>query len=299
MLVLNAPETAARLPYPKLTESIRFVLKDKIAGKTVAPERSRLELPGGVLLLMPASDGWLAATKLVSVHAENPGLGLPSIQGEVIVMRADTGERLMLLDGVTVTARRTAAVSLLAALTLAPNPSGSLLIVGAGTQGASHLEAFVEGLGVREVFIYSRTLEHARKLAQHGQNLGVMAHAVKNVSDALERCSLVVTATNARAPVITDTVRDDAFVAAVGAFRTDMIELPTSLVQRSRLYVDTLEGARLEAGDYVQAGVDWNTVTPLESVLDAPKPSSGPIIFKSVGYALWDLAAARCAAAQS
>jgi ornithine cyclodeaminase len=71
------------------------------------------------------------------------------------------------------------------------------------------------------------------------------------------------------------------------------------LVQRSRLYVDTLEGARLEAGDYVQAGVDWNTVTPLESVLDAPKPSSGPIIFKSVGYALWDLAAARCAAAQS
>ncbi len=298
MLVLNAAETAARLPYPKLTESIRFVLKDKIAGKTVAPERGRLELPGGVLLLMPASDGQLAVTKLVSVHAENPGLGLPSIQGEVIVMRADTGERLMLLDGVTVTARRTAAVSLLAALTLAPNPSGSLLIVGAGTQGKSHLEAFVEGLGVREVFIYSRTPEHAHQLAQHGQHLGAMARAVRDVSDALERCSLVVTATDARAPVITDTVRDDAFVAAVGAFRTDMIELPVSLVQRSRLYVDTLEGARLEAGDYLQAGVDWNTVTPLESVLDAPKPSSGPIIFKSVGYALWDLAAARCAASQ-
>lgn len=295
MRVFGAEETAARLPYSRLTEAIRAVLKDKINGKTVAPERSRLELPGGVLLLMPATDGTIAVTKLVSVHAGNAALNLPSIQGEVIVLRANTGERLMLLDGVTVTARRTAAVSLLAALTLAPNPSGSLLIVGAGAQARSHLEAFVSGLGVREVFVHSRTLAHAQELAQAGSSLGVKAKAVKNVQDALERCSLIVTATDARAPVIGNAVRDDAFIAAVGAFRPDMIELPGELVQRAKLYVDTLEGARHEAGDYVQTGVDWNTVTPLEAVLDAPKPASGPIVFKSVGYALWDLAAAKCA----
>jgi ornithine cyclodeaminase len=295
MLVLNASETAARLPYPKLVSSIRAVLLEKKAGRTIAPERSRLELPGGVLLLMPATDGEMAVTKLVSVHGDNAAHDLPSIQGEVIVMRADTGERLMLLDGVTVTARRTAAVSLLAAQLLAPNTSGPLLIVGAGTQGKSHLEAFTEGLGVHEVFVHSRSPASAARLIRHARHLGLEAHHAEDMQVALERCALIVTATNATAPVIPNTVRDDVFIAAVGAFRPDMIELPNDLVRRSRLFADTLEGARHEAGDYVQAGVDWDTVTPLEDALEMPRASSGPVIFKSIGYALWDLAAARCA----
>jgi 1-piperideine-2-carboxylate/1-pyrroline-2-carboxylate reductase [NAD(P)H] len=300
MLVLNETETARRLPYPKLTDSIRAVLLEKKAGRTVAPERSRLELPGGVLLLMPATDGRVAVTKLVSVHGDNAAHGLPSIQGEVIVMRADTGERLMMLDGATVTARRTAAVSLLAAQRLAPNPSasgrhGPLLIVGAGTQGKSHLEAFTEGLGVREVFIHSRNPASAARLVRHARHLGFEAHLVEDMRAALAACPLIVTATNATAPVIPNTVRDDVFIAAVGAFRLDMIELPNDLVRRSRLFVDTLEGARHEAGDYAQAGVDWETVTPLEEALEMPGIPSGPIVFKSIGHALWDLAAARCA----
>ena len=69
---------------------------------------------------MPAADAGVAVTKLVTVHAGNAARGLPTIQGEVIVMRAETGERLGVLDGAAVTARRTAALSLLAANSLAP-----------------------------------------------------------------------------------------------------------------------------------------------------------------------------------
>src|SRR5207253_2574087 len=132
--------TRARLSYSTLAEEIRAVLLDKRAGKTYAPARMPVPLPdGGALLLMPATDGQLAIIKLVTVHPANAERGLPVVQAEVLVMDAATGRRLLMLEGGTVTARRTAALSLLAARLLAPDPSGPLLIIGAGTQGRAHL----------------------------------------------------------------------------------------------------------------------------------------------------------------
>ena len=74
-----------------------------------------------------------------------------------------------------------------------------------------------------------------------------------------------------------------------------MAEVAPELVRQARLYVDTLEGARAEAGDLLQAGADWNLVQPLEAALQQPRPASSTVLFKSVGHALWDLAAARLA----
>ncbi len=109
----------------------------------------------------------------------------------------------------------------------------------------------------------------------------------------LPYAALIVTATSSATPVIDDAVFPPTFIAAVGAYRPDMSELPPSLVQRARLFVDTLDGARDEAGDLLQAGVDWSTVTPLAAELE--RPDRGPVVFKSVGHALWDLAAALAA----
>jgi 1-piperideine-2-carboxylate/1-pyrroline-2-carboxylate reductase [NAD(P)H] len=148
MRILDANETAARLPYPALADAIGAVLLQHQRDEARAPERTVLDLPdGGKLLVMPAADGEIAITKLVTVHPGNAGLGLPTIQGEVVVMDAANGKRLGLLEGATVTGRRTAALSLLAARRLAPVPEGPLLIVGAGVQGRAHLEAFRDGLG--------------------------------------------------------------------------------------------------------------------------------------------------------
>ncbi len=296
MKVLNAQETAALLPYPALAEQLRAVLVDKRAGRASAPSRLHVPLAGGgVLLLMPAADDELTITKLVTVHAHNAAQGLPSVQAEVIVFDTRTGERLLWLDGVTVTARRTAALSLLAAQTLAPNPAGPLLIVGAGTQGRTHLEAMPQGLGVPQVYIASRDLSHAEELATYARSLGVDAQAISRPADVLARTPLIVTATTSSTPVLPAEVRADAFIAAVGAFQPDRAELPSDLVQAAHLFVDTLEGARAEAGDLILAGVDWGRVTPLEEAIALPRPIDGPVIFKSVGHALWDLAAARLA----
>jgi 1-piperideine-2-carboxylate/1-pyrroline-2-carboxylate reductase [NAD(P)H] len=297
---LGAEETAAHLPYVDLAESIREMALKRTSDKVQAPARMALPLPeGGVLLAMPASDEHIAITKLVTVHPENAGHSLPTIQGEVVVMEAATGRRLGLLDGSVVTARRTAALSLLAARELAPRPNGPLLIVGAGTQGRSHLEAFREGLGTSRVFVTSRTTERAASLADYAENLGMEARAVEDPEAALDEASLVVTATTSREPVLPEAVPEGVFVAAVGSFEPEAAELPPALISRSTIVVDTLEGAREEAGDLIQAerigALSWENVVPLEEALRAPERPEGTVVFKSVGHALWDLAAARTA----
>jgi ornithine cyclodeaminase len=125
--------------------------------------------------------------------------------------------------------------------------------------------------------------------------------AVSTLADpapAIPTATLIVTATTSTEPVLPDSgraVREDAFVAAVGAFTPDMAELPGSLINRSRVYVDTLDGTRAGAGDLLRAGIDWSVVVEMQDALNLPSLPSGPVIFKSVGHALWDLAAARLA----
>lgn len=300
MEILDAAQTADRLPYNALAVSIREVVLKRGSGEVRAPGRVSLPLPeGGTLLVMPAADAELAITKLVTIHPENAGRGLPTIQGEVVVMEAATGRRLGILEGATVTARRTAALSLLAAETLAPRPEGPLLIVGAGTQGRSHLEAFREGLGVAEVYITSRTAASAEGLAARARELGMEATVVDGPEEVLDRVSLVVTATTSREPVLPPEIPAGVFVAAVGAFKPEMAELPPALISEAAVVVDTPEGAREEAGDLIQAhgagAFRWEDAIPLEDALRSRSPAKGPIVFKSVGHALWDLAAARAA----
>ena len=190
---------------------------------------------------------------------------------------------------------------MLAARELAPHPDGPLLVVGAGTQGRSHLEAFREGFGVSEVFIYSRTTESSAALAEHAVGLGMDAVVVPRPEDALVAVTLLVTATTSREPVLPEGVRGDAFVAAGGSFEPEAAELPPAMISRSTVVVDTTEGAREEAGDLIQAeeagAFSWRNATQLEDALRASERLEGPVVFKSVGHALWDLAAARTAVA--
>ncbi len=305
---LDAASTAARLPYPELAQAIVGMLAELRDGTAMAPPRIALPVGDaqggeGTLLVMPARNRSLVMTKNITVHPGNPRRGLPNILGEVVVADAHTGERIAMLDGPTVTGRRTAAVSLLAAQCFAARKDGELLVVGAGVQALTHLEAFVTGLGVRKVWLQSRTRDKAEALAAHARTLGVEAQVAESVAAVLPRVSMVVTVTSSRSPVLPDLDsglwRDDHFIAAVGAFRPDMCELPPALCHAAadsgRLLADTLFGIEEEAGDLLQAGIDWGDVQPFETAIlqaDAIRARAGsPLVFKSVGYALWDLAA--------
>ena len=300
MPMLFSPEaTAAALPYPELADAIAALLRDPTVR---VPARTVMPLPaGGSLFVMPACDQRVAITKLISFVADNGARQLPAIQGDIVVFDALDGRRLALLDGPTVTARRTAAVSLLAARTLAPRPDGPLLIVGAGVQGRAHLEAFAQGLGVREALIASRSRASADALVAHAQSLGLRARRVDGADAALADCPLVVSCTSAQAVALRGTPRDDAFVAAVGAFTPRMVEwapeVCRELAARGTLVVDTRD-ADHEAGDLMQAGIDVGELPTLAEALDTARPR-GPVFFKSCGWAGWDLAAARLVVSQA
>ncbi len=299
---LTPEQTALALPYTELADSIIELLQDSTV--SVPPRIVQPLASGGSLFVMPASDQRVGITKLITFVARNPEQGLPAIQGDVVVFDAHNGRRLHILHGPTVTARRTAAVSLLAAKKLAPSLKGKLLIVGAGVQGQSHLEAFIEGLGVSQVLIASRSEASASALVAHAKKLGVDAQYCKNPDDALTECPLVITCTSAQEIAMHGVPRDDAFVCAVGAFTPRMIEWAPEVCLHMSLHgsivVDTRD-ADHEAGDLLQAGLDVSEFASLSDVVNNSKKwfsqsnRKGPVFFKSCGWAGWDLAAARCA----
>jgi ornithine cyclodeaminase len=294
--LLDARQTASALPYPALAREIETLLRDP--GVVVPPRSVQALASGGSLFVMPAADARVAITKLITFIPDNAPRGLPAIQGDVVVFDAVTGQRTALLDGPTVTARRTAAVSLLAARLLAPRTDGPLLIVGAGVQGRSHLEAFHQGLGVQEVWVASRSAASADALVQHALGLGLRAHRVVDADAALADCPLVVSCTSAQSVALRAKPRTDAFVAAVGAFTPRMVEWAPEVCRwvaaEGLLVVDTRD-ADHEAGDLLQAGIDMPALATLADVVRDPAAHrrNGPVFFKSCGWAGWDLAAAR------
>lgn len=300
--VFDAAATADASPYPALVDALRAVLCDTAMS---VPPRLIQSLPGGgSLFIMPAADARIAIVKMITFTPANAQYGAPAIQGDVVVFDIATGKRIAIIDGPTVTARRTAAVSLLAAQRLARNVEGPLLIVGAGVQGRAHLDAFHAGLPLREVWIASRSVASADALVHYARSLGLQARRAVDPNAALAHCPLVVTTTPAQEVVMHAMPRADAFIAAVGAFTPRMVEWDAAVCRQlataGTLVVDT-RNADHEAGDLLQAGIDVGALPTLADVIDdmqwrghGRRRATGPVFFKSCGWAGWDLAAVRC-----
>lgn len=296
MQILDARATALALPYDRLVTAIAEAALQFAKGGILAPERLVVPTGNGVLLCMPAIGPRLGVTKLITVHNENPSLGFPAIQGEVIVFDVASGQRLMMLDGPTVTARRTAAVTMLGIERLLPRRARSVLLIGTGTQAAAHAEALVEFLRVREIFVASRQQEHAADFCANLQRRHPEANfQPAEIADASQAVDVVIALTTSQTPVLPENLPDTTLAVGVGAFKPTMSELPPGLLQRRSIVVDHLAGARHEAGDLLQANIDWNAVRDLGSLLDDRSPIQSPGVLKTVGHAAWDLAAAQVA----
>lgn len=319
MQILDHSATEAALPWSGMLEALEEVLLAQSRGITQCPIRTRVDLAGeprGLLLTMPAADEQLAVVKTVTVHLGNrkptdqsttpAAPGLPAVQAAVLVMDAGTGERLAMLDGEVVTLRRTAALSALAvklARTQGTGTEGPLHIIGSGAQARAHLQAFAALLDLKSCTIQTRNVHSGEELLALAQSLGIQARLDGSLQ-AVSQASVIVAATSSATPVLHAPIRNDSMICAIGAFTSTMAEVDAQLVRSCHIIVDTLEGCKAEAGDLLQAQIDWEQVLPLHQVLthtQTPGAASGillkphlPWLFKSVGSALWDLAAAHC-----
>lgn len=275
LVVCDATRTAQLLDFSLLMESVAQAAAEVEAGTLRSPPRMVVPLGfGGVLLSMPATAADIAVHKLVNVQRANAQHGLPTIHGIVTACDTATGRPLCLLDGPEVTGRRTAAVTLLAVRALLGRAPQHVLLIGAGAQSRHHQQA------LQAVFPQARVQVRGRE---------AVGAPVPDDVDA------VITLTTSTEPVYDEAARAGRIVIGVGAFKPEMAEIGKRTLDGSELYADDPLGARHEAGDLLRAGVDWSRVKSLATLLREPPDRSRPAVFKSVGTAAWDLAAARTA----
>lgn len=286
-------QTAALLDFAELVDAVATAAQELEAGVIRSPERLVVPLgAGAVMLSMPAAAEDIAIHKLVNVHADNKHLGLPAIHGAVTVCDTATGQLRCLLDGPEVTGRRTAAVSLLAIRQLLPQAPRHILLVGTGTQARYHVQALHALYPQAQVWVQARTHDAAARFCEA---LGALHGGLRPRTADAPAFDVVITLTTSREPVYDEAPRPGCLVIGVGAFRPEMAEIGATTLAGSDLYADDPPGARHEAGDLLRAGVDWSRVVSLGALLRMPADGTRPAVFKSVGTAAWDLAAARVA----
>jgi len=297
--MFDAAATARLTPYAALVDALKRTSIDYAQRRIASPERLGVPLNGGgILLSMPASASDLAIHKLVNVCPDNGLRGLPTIHGQVMAFDADTGETLFILDGPTVTGRRTAAMSMLGVRTFAAAAPREFLLIGTGTQALNHLEAIGDLYPQARVWVKGSAPARAEAFCAAHRGKAFELRPLTQPDAALpDSIDTVIALTTSRQAVYDEAARAGRLVIGVGAFTPEMVEIGARTLAGSALFVDDMAGAKHEAGDFIQAGVDWSGVRGIASVLDnaAWAPSQTPVVFKSVGCAAWDLAACRVA----
>ncbi|AQS88443.1 ornithine cyclodeaminase [Neoasaia chiangmaiensis NBRC 101099] len=294
MHTLNAQETGQALPFQPLIDTLRAAIAEYARGDIVCPER--LVVPtrdrAGTVLSMVACGDDLLAHKLLTIFPGNQTM--PTLQGQVTALDAACGRFLFALDGITVTERRTAAISMLGLSCFRPPALEHVLLIGTGAQARVHLEALNALYPGLTVSIRGRRPEAvARLMASSFPHLRLQSEDTQT-PDA--HYDVVLTVTSSRDVLYDRKPAPDTLVIGVGAFRPEMIEIGPGIVHGSLCVVDDPIGAPTEAGDIIQAGKEWSGVRSLASCLNTPPADGRPIFFKSVGCAAWDLAACRLAA---
>jgi ornithine cyclodeaminase/alanine dehydrogenase-like protein (mu-crystallin family) len=306
MRVVSAAEIDRALTFPALVDG----LADAFRSDVVVPVRHHHDIEradtGGTLLLMPAwtgadDTGRYLGVKIVSVFPENGVRGLPSVIGTYLLMDGDTGAPLASLDGTRLTLWRTAAASALAARHLAREDARRMVMVGAGALAPFLIRAHMRQRPIREVTVWSRRPETAQCLAETLAAAGLPVSAAKDLETAVCEADLISCATLATAPLVWGAwLKAGAHLDLVGAFKPGMREADDEALQRATVYVDT-PAARTEGGDVsmaLQSGaireahVRGDLSDLCGGVAKGRESADEITVFKSVGTALEDLAAA-------
>lgn len=282
----------ALLQWDPLIDAMEAALSSFSAGEVIQPMRQMITIEEGrrYLGVMPAVAREAMGLKLVSFYPGNADRALPTHLGLVILAASATGEPLAVLDGRLITEMRTAAVSAAVTRRLASPQASVLALLGSGVQAGAHLEALSRVRRFDDIRVWSPTPEHARRFAEaHG------ARCMPDADAAVRDADVVVTATAAREPVLRGAcLKPGALVNAVGAPRPTWRELDDAAMRCGTVVVDSREAVLKEAGDVILSGAAIHAEAGELFAGRVPRPALGTtVVFKSVGLAVEDIAAAR------
>lgn len=317
MRVIGASDLRQLVPMADAVELMKQVFAQHSRGETISPVRLGVELPdgAGVSLFMPA---WVGASdttpaslgaKIVSVFGGNASKGLPTITAIVVVLDPETGNPQGLIEGASVTALRTGAVSGAATDLLARADSKVLTVFGAGAQGVTQAAAVCTVRNITEVRVIdpvpSARESFAERMSVWMDNPPPVNLSLSSAQEALRGADVVCTATTSTTAVFEDDwLEDGTHINGVGAFMPTMQEVPDATVARARIIVDEVNAIMHEAGDIVQP-IDRGVITAasirvelghLVAGTEPGRQSDSEItFFKSVGNAIQDMIVSRTA----
>ena len=287
-LHLDEQQVRQHLRMEDLIPATEKALIDFSAGKVTQPVRSVITVdpPGGFFGMMPALTPEGLGMKIVTFYASNAERGLPTHMATIFLVDPETGAPLAVMDGRLITEMRTAAVSAAATNLLASPDAKILAILGSGVQAHSHVEALRLVRNFEEIRVWSRTQSRAERFAEKLDAKAMPAE------DAVRDADVVVTATNSKTSILKGSwLKPGCHVNAVGACRPDWRELDDDAMANV-VFVDSGEAAMKESGDVILSGATIYAELGEALVGKVPSRANETTIFKSLGMAVEDIAAA-------
>lgn len=306
MLFINKDEVTNVLTMNACIQVMKEALTDLAKGQAVQVLRSVFPINNGnVLGQMPGylERKGILGTKVITVFPNNHGQGLPSHQGVVLLFDAKNGALKAIVDGSEITAIRTAAVSALATNQLARKNAEVLCILGAGTQARTHLEAMLAVRPIKLVKVWSRNSPNAALFKEEIElKFNVSITTCSTAEEAVLDADIICTVTSSKEPILKGAwVKEGAHVNAIGACQPNDRELDSELIKKSKFYVDSIDSARNESGDYLiplkEGVIEQNYISGeigelLINKITGRVSETDMTIFKSLGLAIEDIAAA-------
>jgi ornithine cyclodeaminase len=295
------------LNYHGLIKSIEAIF----ASGATTPQRHHHTIkktgePDAVILLMPAwADGFgVGGVKIVNVVPGNSTRALPAIMASYLVFDEVTGEHKAILDGATLTAMRTAAVSALAADRLARKDARTLLIVGSGRVATELPHAFNAVRAIDRIIVWSRTAQSADRLAKEFADQGLNAVSTVDLQSATGQADIISCATLATEPIIKGTwLKPGQHLDLIGSYAPHMREADDEAIKRAHIFIDTKAALHetgdlikpIESGTMTEASIRGTLYDLCSQDFTFARSDADITLFKGVGHALEDLAAARLA----
>lgn len=307
--VLDAHAVRSALSMEGAIDGMKEAFKQLAQGRASLPLRTRIEEPGqqGDVLFMPAAlhESGELAVKIVSVYPQNPDQGLPTIHALVVAIDSRTGRPVAILEGASLTALRTGAISGAATDLLARPNAKTAAIYGSGVQARTQLEAVCTVRHIESAWVYSLDLRGAEALVTELSGRNPIPNDIRiadNASEPLKDADIICTATTSSTPVFPGTrVRPGTHINAIGAYTPTMQEVDSETVKKAYVVVDSKDAALEEAGDLIipiesgEISEAW-IEAELGEVINGTKPARASqdqiTLFKSVGIAIQDAVSA-------
>lgn len=308
---LSRSDVVRALPMADAIEGMKRAYGALSAQAVDMPLRSRVQGKNeGVSLFMPAhlqSSGEMGV-KIVSVFPQNMAQGIPTIHAVVLILDAETGQVLAMLEGSSLTAIRTGAGSGAATDILANSDAAHVAIIGSGVQARTQLEAVCTVREIKTVSVYSPNRDNAETFAQEMAGRGVIPSDIQvteSANEAIENADIICTATSSQSPVFDgNLLKTGAHINAVGSYMPTMQEVDEVTLQKAQIYMDDKSAILAEAGEIIIA-LEQGAISESDLYAEIGEVVNGTkrgrqsrediTYFKSVGVAVQDAVSASIA----